>query len=168
MSVCCQFCPKKKMIFMKVESRSDSVIIWQIIFAKAWWAFVRIMQFSLKIFYVQSWNTDTYRRMVATNHWLRHWLTVGRHKGICHLKPALRDSGSLCIGLWSTFRIKNGMGIFKDLFILSANRMIVDCPFVHVMPKSSRLLNHFYKFLFKRSAVEHLKNDHWRQHFFLW
>ena len=50
-------------------------------------------------------------------------------------KPALHDSGRPRTGLWSTFRMKNGKGLFKDLFILSANRMIFGCPFVHVMPK---------------------------------
>ena len=50
-------------------------------------------------------------------------------------KPALHDSGRPRMGLWLTFRMKNGKGLFKDLFILSANRLIFDCLFVHVMPK---------------------------------
>ena len=63
---------------------------------------------------------------------------MGRHKGICQSgrpKLALRDSGRPRTGLWSTFNMKNGKGLFKDLFILSANRMMFDCPFVYVMPK---------------------------------
>ena len=60
---------------------------------------------------------------------------MGRHKVSGRLKPALRDSGRPRTGLWSTFRMENGKGLFKDLFILSVNRMIFDFPFVHVMPK---------------------------------
>ena len=57
-------------------------------------------------------------------------VTVCRHKGVWS-----SDSGRPRRGLWSTFGMKNGKGLFKDLFILSANRMIFDCPFIHVMPK---------------------------------